>query len=205
MDDVQPELPVIMFADVLVAEEQRIRDDDDAPAPEFRAADHARIRWVGLRRSAPRCPRAVLHRAGSCAEKTRARSEVAERRAGRGHCENPLGISRHASAAVENARVLDVQPDGREQGVQVVAVFVVLVFRHHEQAAARAHPREHGGDFLRRKRGRAGGSRTLPARIARVQQREHVRTGEELFREWKVAVAEDFKITPRKKVRCARI
>ena len=80
MHDVQPELEMVVLAEVLVAKQQRIGDDDDATAAKFRARDHARAGRMCVRRSTPRRARAgTRRRARSGAVKTRAGREVRER------------------------------------------------------------------------------------------------------------------------------
>ena len=202
---VQPKLPVIEGREAFIAKQHGIRDDHHAPRTEWSRADHARTRRVRLLRRLPRDPRVAFRHAPARPVKTRARRGVTERRIGRGHGQNPLGIFMRARRAIEDFPVLDPQPRRREQLVQIVAVFVVLVFRDDEQPAARAHPRQHVPRFLRRKRGRVPRSRPLPARIARMREHEHVRPGERLRRQRRVDVSRHGKIPPRQLLRRALV
>ena len=179
MDDIQPKLLVPVRADALIAEKHGIRHDHHAPCTQARGGDQPRIGRIRARRSPPRELRVrPCRRDPARAVKARLRDAVGQRRAAVRLAEKPLRVVMNARRAINGRAALDPQPGRRKQVVEIVAIFLVLILRDHEQPAARADKGKDVRDLARREHGRTARGRALPARVARVQQHEHPGPGE---------------------------
>jgi hypothetical protein len=177
--DIQPKLRVPVRADALIAEKHGVRDHHDAPLAKPGANDQTGLRRIRARRSLPRELRVRSRRHNPTrAVEARVLDAVRERRAAVRLAEKPLGVFMDARGAVDGCAVFDPQSGGREKVVEIVAVFVVLVFRDHQQPAARADKRKDARDLARGQHRRAPRSGALPARVARVRQHQHTGPGE---------------------------
>jgi hypothetical protein len=201
VDDVQPQVLVVVVSDAVVAEEVGVGGHDDPSRAKLGGREQRR---VGRRRgggSARQRSCAVVQLKPAGAVEARA-VDAREQVAGIGLELGEHPVRRAVVVLVVRHRgVGDPDAEALEQLVEVVGVLVLLLLAEHDQAAAGAHERRDRVELGVAQQRRAARDGALPARVRRVGDDEHVDALERGRVERAGEVRRDRDIAPAKRLR----